>query len=171
MFLVDVYLYPSIPSFLSKQQFPAQKADTFIPTASYNDSPVTIITHPQPLSPSRSPPPKPASPLQTRRRRPRGRLALRINLQDRRARETRRGIDARGRGSQNGIDLAGVDGGDLIDLVVGVAVGDAGGDEGLLQAGEEDGVDLRGGGEVVGLLGGGEGALEGDGGAVGSVGG
>ena len=45
-----------------------------------------------------------------------------------------------------------------------------GGHERLLQAGQEDGVDLRGGGEVVGLLGGGEGTLEGDGGAVGSAG-
>jgi len=36
------------------------------------------------------------------------------------------------------------------------------GDKRLLQAGEEEGVDLRGDGEVNGLLGGAEGALEGE---------
>ena len=51
---------------------------------------------------------------------------------------------------------------------MGITVGDVRGDESLLQAGKEDGVDRRGGGHVVGFLGGAEGALEGDGEAVGS---
>lgn len=106
--------------------------------------------------------------LQTRRHPPSRRLPLRINLNDRRARNTTRHIDARRRRAQHDIDLARIDGGDPIDLVVCITVRDAHGDERLRQAGEEDGVDLRRGRHVVGFLRRAEGALEGYWGGVGS---